>query len=98
MMLSNELLLSLFMYMSGLLILLFQWKHILNVLLSFEIMLLGMLMSFMFSWGISSMDYFLIMILVVFSVCEASLGLALLVSMIRCHGNDYVKTLNLYKL
>nr|YP_010610689.1 NADH dehydrogenase subunit 4L [Opisthoteuthis massyae]WAP91457.1 NADH dehydrogenase subunit 4L [Opisthoteuthis massyae]WAP91483.1 NADH dehydrogenase subunit 4L [Opisthoteuthis massyae] len=97
-MLSNELLLSLFMYVSGLLVLLFQWKHVLNVLLSFEIMSLGMLMSFMFSWGIMSMDYFLIMVLVVFSVCEASLGLSLLVSMIRCHGNDYVKMLNLYKL
>nr|YP_010610624.1 NADH dehydrogenase subunit 4L [Opisthoteuthis californiana]WAP91379.1 NADH dehydrogenase subunit 4L [Opisthoteuthis californiana] len=97
-MMSNELMLSLFMYTSGLLILLFQWKHILNVLLSFEIMLLGMLMSFIFSWGVMSLDYFLIMVLVVFSVCEASLGLALLVSMIRCHGSDYVKVLNLYKL
>nr|YP_010610702.1 NADH dehydrogenase subunit 4L [Luteuthis dentatus]WAP91470.1 NADH dehydrogenase subunit 4L [Luteuthis dentatus]WAP91496.1 NADH dehydrogenase subunit 4L [Luteuthis dentatus] len=98
MILSNELLLSLFMYMSGLVILLMQWKHVLNVMISLEIMMLGVLMSFIFTWGVMSLDYFLIMILVVFSVCEASLGLSLLVSMIRCHGNDYVKMLNLYKL
>nr|QQV69867.1 NADH dehydrogenase subunit 4L [Opisthoteuthis sp. JN-2021] len=98
MMLSSQLLMSLFMYMSGLLILLFQWKHVLNMLLSFELMMLGVLMSFMFSWGVMGADYFLVMVLVVFSVCEASLGLSLLVSMIRCHGNDYVKMLSLYKL
>nr|WAP91509.1 NADH dehydrogenase subunit 4L [Grimpoteuthis sp.] len=98
MILSNELLLSLFMYMMGVMILLMQWKHVLNVMLSLEIMMLGMLMSFIFTWGVMSLDYFLIMVLVVFSVCEASLGLSLLVSMIRCHGNDYVKMLNLYKL
>nr|YP_010610676.1 NADH dehydrogenase subunit 4L [Cirrothauma magna]WAP91431.1 NADH dehydrogenase subunit 4L [Cirrothauma magna] len=98
MILNNELLLGLFMYISGLFILLMQWKHILNVMLSFEIMMLGVLVSFTFSWGSMSLDYFLIMVVVVFSVCEASLGLSLLVSLIRCHGNDYVKVLSLYKL
>nr|YP_010610663.1 NADH dehydrogenase subunit 4L [Cirroteuthis muelleri]WAP91418.1 NADH dehydrogenase subunit 4L [Cirroteuthis muelleri] len=98
MILNNELLLGLFMYVMGLLILLGQWKHILNVMLSFEIMMLGVLVSFVFSWGSMSLDYFLIMVVIVFSVCEASLGLSLLVSLIRCYGNDYVNVLSLYKL
>nr|YP_010610650.1 NADH dehydrogenase subunit 4L [Cirrothauma murrayi]WAP91405.1 NADH dehydrogenase subunit 4L [Cirrothauma murrayi] len=98
MILSNELLLGLFMYISGLFVLLSQWKHILSVMLSFEIMMLGVLVSFIFCWGLMSLDYFLIMVVIVFSVCEASLGLSLLVSLIRCYGNDYVKMLSLYKL
>nr|QXI86566.1 NADH dehydrogenase subunit 4L [Rondeletiola minor] len=95
---SGEMLLSMFIYISGIVILLFQWKHILNMMLSFEIMMLGVIFLFLLSWGVCSDDYSLMMVIVVFGVCEASLGLSLLVSMVRAHGNDYVKSLNLYKL
>nr|YP_010454120.1 NADH dehydrogenase subunit 4L [Inioteuthis japonica]QXJ42110.1 NADH dehydrogenase subunit 4L [Inioteuthis japonica] len=98
MIMSGEMLLSVFIYISGLVVLLFQWKHILNMMLSFEIMMLGIIFLFLLSWGLFSGDYSLMMVIVVFGVCEASLGLALLVSMIRAHGNDYVKSLNMYKL
>nr|WMC21034.1 NADH dehydrogenase subunit 4L [Egea inermis] len=95
---SGELLLGFFVYVSGLLVLLFQWKHILNILLSFEILTLGIIFSFLLSWGLLSGDCSVMMVIVVFGVCEASLGLSLLVSMIRVHGNDYVSSLSLYKL
>nr|YP_010454159.1 NADH dehydrogenase subunit 4L [Rossia macrosoma]QXJ42175.1 NADH dehydrogenase subunit 4L [Rossia macrosoma] len=98
MIMSGEMLLSAFIYISGVVILLFQWKHILNILLSFEVMMLGIISFFLFSWGLYSGDYSLMMVIVVFGVCEASLGLSLLVSMVRIHGNDYVKSLNVYKL
>nr|YP_010944762.1 NADH dehydrogenase subunit 4L [Galiteuthis armata]WMC20860.1 NADH dehydrogenase subunit 4L [Galiteuthis armata] len=95
---SGELMLGVFIYISGFLVLLFQWKHILNILLSFEILTLGIIFSFLLTWGLYSNDCSLMMVIVVFGVCEASLGLSLLVSMIRVHGNDYVSSLNLYKL
>nr|QXJ42006.1 NADH dehydrogenase subunit 4L [Euprymna sp. Type 4 GS-2021] len=98
MIMSGEVLLSTFIYICGVIILLFQWKHVLNMMLSFEIMMLGVIFLFLLSWGVNSSDYSLMMVIVVFGVCEASLGLSLLVSMVRCHGNDYVKSLNLYKL
>nr|YP_010454042.1 NADH dehydrogenase subunit 4L [Heteroteuthis dagamensis]QXJ42019.1 NADH dehydrogenase subunit 4L [Heteroteuthis dagamensis] len=98
MIMSGEMLLSMFIYVSGVVILLLQWKHILNILLSFEIMMLGIITFFMLSWGLGSSDWSLMMVIVVFGVCEASLGLSLLVSMVRIHGNDYVKSLSLYKL
>nr|QXJ42123.1 NADH dehydrogenase subunit 4L [Iridoteuthis sp. GS-2021] len=98
MIMSGEMLLGMFIYVSGIIILLFQWKHILNILLSFEIMMLGIISFFLMSWGLWSGDYMLMMVIVVFGVCEASLGLSLLVSMVRVHGNDYVKSLNMYKL
>nr|YP_004935444.1 NADH dehydrogenase subunit 4L [Bathyteuthis abyssicola]BAL27727.1 NADH dehydrogenase subunit 4L [Bathyteuthis abyssicola] len=98
MIMSSELLLGIFIYISGFFVLLFQWKHILNILLSFEILMLGIIFSFLLTWGLFSSDYSIVMIIVVFSVCEASLGLSLLVSLIRVHGNDYVSSLSLYKL
>nr|YP_514790.1 NADH dehydrogenase subunit 4L [Sepioteuthis lessoniana]AIY61248.1 NADH dehydrogenase subunit 4L [Sepioteuthis lessoniana]BAE80056.1 NADH dehydrogenase subunit 4L [Sepioteuthis lessoniana] len=98
MIMSGELLLAIFIYMSGVFVLLFQWKHILNILLSFEIMMLGIIFSFLLTWGLYSNDYSIMMVVVVFGVCEASLGLSLLVSLIRVHGNDYVSSLSLYKL
>nr|YP_009170512.1 NADH dehydrogenase subunit 4L [Loliolus beka]YP_009254152.1 NADH dehydrogenase subunit 4L [Loliolus japonica]ALE33716.1 NADH dehydrogenase subunit 4L [Loliolus beka]ANC62840.1 NADH dehydrogenase subunit 4L [Loliolus japonica] len=98
MIMSGELLLSMFIYMSGFFVLLFQWKHILNILLSFEVMMLGIIFSFLLTWGLYSSDYSIMMVIVVFGVCEASLGLSLLVSLIRVHGNDYVSSLSLYKL
>nr|AHA47376.1 NADH dehydrogenase subunit 4L [Idiosepius hallami] len=98
MIMSSEFLLGLFIYISGSFVLLSQWKHILNILLSFEIMMLGVILLFLFTLGLNSGDYSLVMVLVVFGVCEASLGLALLVSLIRVHGNDYVSSLSLYKL
>nr|QXJ42136.1 NADH dehydrogenase subunit 4L [Sepiolinae sp. GS-2021] len=98
MIMKGEMLLSIFIYISGVVILLFQWKHILNMMLSFEIMMLGVIFLFLLSLGFYSNDYSLMMVIVVFGVCEASLGLSLLVSMVRVHGNDYVKSLNMYKL
>nr|WMC20896.1 NADH dehydrogenase subunit 4L [Helicocranchia sp. n SB-2022]WMC20932.1 NADH dehydrogenase subunit 4L [Helicocranchia sp. n SB-2022] len=95
---SSELLLGFFIYISGFFVLLFQWKHILNILLSFEILTLGIVFSFLLTWGVYSSDCSIVMVIIVFGVCEASLGLSLLVSMIRVHGNDYVSSLNLYKL
>lgn len=95
---NRELLLSLYIYLSGIVILLFQWKHILNILLRFEILMLGVIFSFLLTWGLYSSEYNIMIIIVVFGVCEASLGLSLLVRLIRVHGNDYVNSLILYKL
>lgn len=34
-------------------------------------------------------DIYILIVFLVFSVCEGSLGLSILVSIIRSHGNDY---------
>nr|AWX90570.1 NADH dehydrogenase subunit 4L [Octopus variabilis]AWX90583.1 NADH dehydrogenase subunit 4L [Octopus variabilis] len=91
-------LIGVYMYMCGLFVLMFQWKHILNVMLSFEVLTLSVIFMFFFSWVVMSLNLYLVMILMVFSVCEATLGLALLVSFIRLHGNDYVSSMSVYKL
>nr|YP_009742293.1 NADH dehydrogenase subunit 4L [Mammilla kurodai]QID90388.1 NADH dehydrogenase subunit 4L [Mammilla kurodai]QRG01407.1 NADH dehydrogenase subunit 4L [Mammilla mammata] len=74
-----------------------QHKHLLSILLSLEaatmnlfIMLFSMANNISFNGEMS-------LILITLGACEASLGLAILVSMIRAQGNDYVSSFSSQK-
>lgn len=63
-------------------------KHLLSILLSLEfIVLILFLLLFIYLHIINYEIYFRIIFLT-FSVCEGALGLSILVSLIRTHGND----------
>lgn len=66
-------------------------KHLLNTLLSLEFIILGIffLISSCFL-GLNIEVYFILFFLAL-AVCEGSLGLSLLVSIVRTHGNDYFR-------
>nr|WMX20462.1 NADH dehydrogenase subunit 4L [Potamopyrgus estuarinus] len=75
----------------------FQHKHLLSVLLSLEaatmnlfIMLFSTSNNILFSGETA-------LILITLGACEASLGLSILVSMIRARGNDYVSSFSSQK-
>nr|YP_010891509.1 NADH dehydrogenase subunit 4L [Alviniconcha kojimai]WJK73031.1 NADH dehydrogenase subunit 4L [Alviniconcha kojimai] len=77
-------------FMMALLALSLQYKHLLSVLLSLEA---GTMNLFMMMFALSNNISFSgesSLILITLGACEASLGLAILVSMIRVQGNDYV--------
>nr|AIY62032.1 NADH dehydrogenase subunit 4L [Glossotermes oculatus]URH16511.1 NADH dehydrogenase subunit 4L [Glossotermes oculatus] len=64
-------------------------KHLLVALLSLEFLVLALYFS-MYSYFCSlNCALFFAVYFLVFSVCEGALGLSILVSMIRSHGNDY---------
>nr|YP_003204897.1 NADH dehydrogenase subunit 4L [Mordella atrata]ACO92586.1 NADH dehydrogenase subunit 4L [Mordella atrata] len=69
-------------------------KHLLLMLLSLEYMVL-FLFVLVFLYLSMSFDYFFSMIFLTFSVCEGALGLSILVSLIRTHGNDYFKSFSI---
>nr|QIZ12671.1 NADH dehydrogenase subunit 4L [Acanthopleura echinata] len=74
-----------------------QRKHLLNSLLSLEMMMLSIfLVIFSCSVNISS-EGLVVFILLALAACEAALGLSLLVILIRSHGNDYVSSLSIHK-
>jgi len=67
-------------------------KHLLVTLLRLEFIVLGLFIIMyyylcQFNYELSVVVFFL-----VFSVCEGSLGLSILVSMIRRYGNDYFQS------
>lgn len=83
---------SLFLF--GVWIFISKRKHLLAMLLSLEFIVLSLyLLLFSYLTLLESEEYFRIVFLT-FAVCEGALGLAILVSMIRTHGNDHFQSFN----
>nr|YP_009353154.1 NADH dehydrogenase subunit 4L [Pachliopta aristolochiae]AOW31942.1 NADH dehydrogenase subunit 4L [Pachliopta aristolochiae]UER94218.1 NADH dehydrogenase subunit 4L [Pachliopta aristolochiae] len=95
MMILNMMLVMLIMYMIGNMIFVSKHKHLLIVLLSLEFIVLSIFFFFMIMLNFIEYNMYLLMIFLLFSVCEGALGLSILVSMIRTHGNDYFQSFNL---
>nr|ABY87400.1 NADH dehydrogenase subunit 4L [Haliotis diversicolor] len=81
----------------SLVVLSLQYKHLLGVLLSLELMMLSLFLMIVSVGSGFNFEGQLCLIFFTLSACEASLGLAVLVSLIRTHGNDYVQSFNGYK-
>nr|YP_009127049.1 NADH dehydrogenase subunit 4L [Peirates lepturoides]AHH93179.1 NADH dehydrogenase subunit 4L [Peirates lepturoides] len=84
-----------FMFLSGLLTFSSMRKHLLLTLLSLEFLSMCLyiaMFSFLFSYGFS---YYFLLVYLVFVVCEGALGLGILISMIRSHGNDHISGLSI---
>nr|YP_009917415.1 NADH dehydrogenase subunit 4L [Amblyomma ovale]QLF99614.1 NADH dehydrogenase subunit 4L [Amblyomma ovale] len=89
------LMLSLTLYMIGLASLIFNRFHLIMILMSIEFMYMALiiLMLMYFSF-INLMNIFLFFITI---VCEAALGLSLLVFFNYYYGNEMLNSLNLIK-
>nr|YP_008993138.1 NADH dehydrogenase subunit 4L [Epiophlebia superstes]AFM83560.1 NADH dehydrogenase subunit 4L [Epiophlebia superstes] len=70
-------------------------KHLLSTLLSLEFIVLALFFYMFFVFIMNFYSLYFLMYFLVFSVCEGALGLSILVSMIRTHGNDYFSTFNM---
>nr|YP_008144585.1 NADH dehydrogenase subunit 4L [Xenocatantops brachycerus]AGI51640.1 NADH dehydrogenase subunit 4L [Xenocatantops brachycerus]QON98891.1 NADH dehydrogenase subunit 4L [Xenocatantops brachycerus] len=86
---------SLLIYFAGVYVFSSKRKHLLMVLLSLEYIVLSLFMLIVIFLIEFDYDYFFPIIFLVFSVCEGSLGLSVLVSMIRSHGNDFFNSFGL---
>lgn len=66
--------------------------HLLSTLLSLEFIVL--ILFYFLLEVLSLIDYenFFGIVFLTFSVCEGALGLSVLVSLVRTHGNDYFQT------
>nr|QOX09672.1 NADH dehydrogenase subunit 4L [Harpovoluta charcoti] len=84
-------------FFMALLSLALQYKHLLNILLSLEAATMNLfIMIFVFTNNITFSGQ-TSLILIALGACEASLGLAILVAIIRAEGNDYVSSFSLHK-
>nr|WNH23215.1 NADH dehydrogenase subunit 4L [Isistius brasiliensis] len=84
-------------FILGLTGLAFNRSHLLSALLCLEGMMLSLFIAMaLWSMTLNSTSCSIIpMILLTFSACEASAGLALLVATTRTHGSDHLQNLNL---
>nr|ATN23487.1 NADH dehydrogenase subunit 4L [Bruchus sp. EMHAU-15071302] len=83
---------SMIMFVSGLVSFALKREHLLLMLLSLEFVVLSLYFLLMIYLKLLDYEYFFSMIMLTMSVCEGVLGLSILVSMIRSHGNDNVLT------
>nr|YP_009539795.1 NADH dehydrogenase subunit 4L [Suhpalacsa longialata]AYP72733.1 NADH dehydrogenase subunit 4L [Suhpalacsa longialata]QNH82863.1 NADH dehydrogenase subunit 4L [Suhpalacsa sp. XXL-2020] len=83
------------MFISGCLSYSFKRKHLLSMLLSLEFLVLSLFILLVVNLAYYEFELFFSMIFLTFSVCEGALGLSILVSMIRTHGNDYFQSFNI---
>nr|QID48491.1 NADH dehydrogenase subunit 4L [Yunnantettix bannaensis] len=77
-------------FVSGLYVFCSVRKHMLLILLSLEYMVLGLFFLIFMYFSVYNYAAFFLVIYLIFSVCEGALGLAILVSMVRSSGSDYV--------
>nr|QNP10106.1 NADH dehydrogenase subunit 4L [Tympanogaster modulatrix] len=86
---------SIFMYFCGLLVFCIKRNHLLLMLLSLEFIILSLYFNMFVYLSYFDNEFYFVMIFMTMSVCEGALGLSLLVSMIRSHGNDYFSSFNI---
>nr|YP_010125560.1 NADH dehydrogenase subunit 4L [Sinopodisma qinlingensis]APX55779.1 NADH dehydrogenase subunit 4L [Sinopodisma qinlingensis] len=86
---------SLLIYFAGIYVFSSKRKHLLMVLLSLEYIVLSLFLLIVIFLIEFDYNYFFPIIFLVFSVCEGALGLSILVSMIRSHGNDFFNSFSL---
>nr|YP_009232596.1 NADH dehydrogenase subunit 4L [Tecia solanivora]AMA34397.1 NADH dehydrogenase subunit 4L [Tecia solanivora] len=95
MIIMNMMFTIIYMYLLGNMIFVSKHKHLLIVLLSLEFIVLSIFFLMMLFLNYIEFDMYMLMVFLVFSVCEGALGLSILVSMIRTHGNDYFQSLSM---
>nr|YP_009729791.1 NADH dehydrogenase subunit 4L [Leptalina unicolor]QHW07581.1 NADH dehydrogenase subunit 4L [Leptalina unicolor] len=83
------------MFLIGNIIFVSKHKHLIIMLLSLEFIVLSIYFLLLLYLSYIEFDMFMLMVFLVFSVCEGALGISILVSMIRTHGNDYFQSFNL---
>nr|AYG93191.1 NADH dehydrogenase subunit 4L [Triops sp. EPP1] len=69
--------------------------HLLAVLMSLEGMMLGQFTLLSILLVHLGYEYYFILFFLVVVVCEAALGLSILVSIVRTHGTDYFNSFNI---
>nr|YP_010620300.1 NADH dehydrogenase subunit 4 [Thereuonema tuberculata]WAX37250.1 NADH dehydrogenase subunit 4 [Thereuonema tuberculata] len=83
-----------FMIFGGAVMFVSNRKHLLVVLMSIEYLMLGLFLGLGYVFLMGYGDMFFLLVFLVFAACEGSLGLSVLVGIIRSHGNDYFNSLN----
>nr|UZH35957.1 NADH dehydrogenase subunit 4L [Phlugiolopsis punctata] len=82
-------------FMSGVWVFCSNRKHLLATLLSLEFVILSLFLLLFMYLNMYTFELFFSMVFLTFSVCEGALGLSILVSMIRTHGNDFFQTFSI---
>jgi NADH-ubiquinone oxidoreductase chain 4L len=94
-MINFNLIIPYLLFFLGILVFISNQKHLLSILLSLEFIVLRLFISIIFFFNLFIFESYFSIIFLVFRVCEGALGLSILVSLVRTHGNDYFQSFNI---
>nr|YP_010987620.1 NADH dehydrogenase subunit 4L [Oxytelus varipennis]WON66039.1 NADH dehydrogenase subunit 4L [Oxytelus varipennis] len=83
------------MYIIGLIMFCMVCKHFLMMLLSLEFIMMSLFLGLFFMLIMFDYELYFLMVFMIMVVSEGVLGLSILVSIIRTHGNDYFQSFNM---
>lgn len=90
----SYLLISIFLFFSGVIVFVSNRRHLLSTLLRLEFIVLSLFLFLFMYLSVINYELYFRIIFLTFRVCEGALGLSVLVSIIRTHGNDYFQAFN----
>lgn len=81
------------LFILGLIVFVSNQKHLLSILLRLEFIVLSLFICIIIFFNLFLYENYFSIIFLVFRVCEGALGLSILISLVRTHGNDYFQSL-----
>lgn len=84
-----------FLLISGVIVFVFNNKHLLVMLLRLEFIVLSLFCFIITYLNLYNYENFFRILFLTFCVCEGALGLSILISIIRTHGNDYFNSFSI---
>nr|AEV56618.1 NADH dehydrogenase subunit 4L [Kokeshia sp. NKU02] len=69
-------------------------KHLLLTLISLEYLVIILFLGMVSFLTLYYMESYILLLFLTFSVCEGVIGLSVLVSLIRLHGNDMISSIS----
>lgn len=95
MIISLKLIIILYLFFIGVTSFVIARKHLLSRLLRLEFIVLSLFFILVIFLNIINFEIYFRIIFLTFRVCEGALGIAILVSLIRTHGNDYFNSFSI---
>nr|YP_010490507.1 NADH dehydrogenase subunit 4L [Smilium sinense]UWM12993.1 NADH dehydrogenase subunit 4L [Smilium sinense] len=89
--------LPLMMMFVGFYIYISKRKHLMSMLISLEYVALSIFFMLVIVSMVSGLETYMSLVFLVASVCEGSVGMAMLVGMVRTHSSDYMNSLTILK-
>jgi len=89
--------LPLFIFLVGSWIYISKRKHLINMLISLEYIVLSTFLLLILVSFTIGLETYIRLIFLVASVCEGSLGVGIIVGIVRSHGSDYIRSFRVLK-
>ena len=85
----------LYLFFCGISVFIIRRKHLLSTLLRLEFIVLALFLILFFYLNLFNYELYFSILFLTFRVCEGALGVSIIVSIIRTHGNDYFNSFSI---